>query len=299
MDAIIDKKIVPKHLMGKLKETFVDNSSEVLIKVLNHDGYLFFRNVINPDQVELARNEIFKRLFEIKELKTPYHEGIFSGLSTRDKNHEDRGEFWKSISDLSTLREITNGKELHNIFDKIFECPSIGFDFIFLRPVANGKSTKLHCDSGFFTRTTKKVLTCWLVLTEVPIERGPLFIIQNSHKFDDIKKQFLNFDVAIHKDKKAMIDVDTIKFAEDRNSKILTANFQPGDVLIFGMHTLHGTFQNYAKDNKIRLTCDVRFQPKSEPKDPRYFGLNPGGTTGAGYGELNSARPLNENWHNR
>ncbi|MAJ14593.1 MAG: hypothetical protein CMN44_06470, partial [SAR116 cluster bacterium] len=119
------------------------------------------------------------------------------------------------------------------------------------------------------------------------------------HKFEDIKSKFLNFDVAIHKDKKAMIDVDTIKFAEDRNSKILTANFQPGDALIFGMHTLHGTFQNYAKDNKIRLTCDVRFQPKNEPKDPRYFGLNPGGTTGAGYGELNSARPLNENWHNR
>ena len=35
------------------------------------------------------------------------------------------------------------------------------------------------------------------------------------------------------------------------------------------------------------------------PKDPRYFGVNPGGTTGAGYGELNSARPLNEDWHIR
>ena len=55
----------------------------------------------------------------------------------------------------------------------------------------------------------------------------------------------------------------------------------------------------YAKDNKIRLTCDIRFQPESEPKDPRYSGLNPGGTTGLGYGELNSARPLNEDWHSR
>ncbi len=299
MDAIINEKIVPKHLMGKLKETFVDNSSEVLIAALNRDGYLFFRNVINPHQVELARNEIFKRLFEIKELKTPYHEGIFSGLSTRDKNYEDRGEFWKSISDLSTLREITNGKKLHNIFDKIFGCPSIGFDFIFLRPVANGKSTKMHCDTGFFTRKTKKVLTCWFVFTEISLDRGPLFIIENSHKFEDLKNQYLDFDVAIHKDRKAMINEDPVKFAKQRGSKILTAHFKPGDALIFGMCTLHGTFQNHAIDNKIRLTCDIRYQPKSEEKNPRYFWSNPGGTTGAGYGELNSARLLNEDWHNR
>ena len=64
-------------------------------------------------------------------------------------------------------------------------------------------------------------------------------------------------------------------------------------------YTVHGTLENHSKDNKIRLTCDIRFQPKNEPKDPRYFGTNPGGTTGAGYGELNSARPLNEDWHIR
>jgi hypothetical protein len=62
---------------------------------------------------------------------------------------------------------------------------------------------------------------------------------------------------------------------------------------------VHGTFENHSKDNKIRLTCDIRFQPTNEPKDPRYFGSNPGGTTGGGYGELNSARPLNEDWHIR
>ena len=84
-----------------------------------------------------------------------------------------------------------------------------------------------------------------------------------------------------------------------KNTKILTAEFKPGDALIFGMYTVHGTFENHAKDNKIRLTCDIRFQPKNEPKDPRYFGVKPGGTTGAGYGELNSARPLNEDWHIR
>ena len=49
----------------------------------------------------------------------------------------------------------------------------------------------------------------------------------------------------------------------------------------------------------MRLSCDVRYQPVAEPIDPRYFGPNPGGTTGAGYGELNGAKPLTQAWHVR
>jgi ectoine hydroxylase-related dioxygenase (phytanoyl-CoA dioxygenase family) len=157
----------------------------------------------------------------------------------------------------------------------------------------------MHCDAGFFTRKTQKILTCWLVFTEVTLDRGPLFIIEGSHKFRDIQEKYNGFDVDIHKNKKATIDIHPVDFAKKRNTKILTAEFKPGDALIFGMYTVHGTFENHAKDNKIRLTCDIRFQPKNEPKDPRYFGVKPGGTTGAGYGELNSARPLNEDWHIR
>jgi ectoine hydroxylase-related dioxygenase (phytanoyl-CoA dioxygenase family) len=157
----------------------------------------------------------------------------------------------------------------------------------------------MHCDAGFFTRKSEKVLTCWLVFTDITIDKGPLFIIEGSHKYKDILQKFKGFDVDLHKDKKATIDKHPVQFAQERNTKILTADFKPGDALIFGMYTVHGTFENHAKDQKIRLTCDVRYQPENEPKDPRYFGNNPTGTTGAGYAELNSARPLNEDWHTR
>jgi len=47
------------------------------------------------------------------------------------------------------------------------------------------------------------------------------------------------------------------------------------------------------------VSCDVRWQPARLPMDERYAGPNPGGTTGAGYGELNGAKPLNVDWHVR
>jgi len=43
----------------------------------------------------------------------------------------------------------------------------------------------------------------------------------------------------------------------------------------------------------------VRWQPAADPIDERYFGPRPAGTTGAGYGELNGAKPLTEDWHTR
>ena len=300
MVALIDGIKVPNSLLGNLNETNLNKASNTCLKsALEKDGYLFLRNIVDKKIIGNARHDIFKKLNEVDELSNPFNEGIASGRSIRDKLFNDRGQFWENISSTKSLRTVTNGKALENIFTRIFETPSIGFDFIFLRAVAGGKFTHMHCDAGFFTRKTQKVLTCWLVFTEVTLDRGPLFIIEGSHNFKEIQEKYNGFDVDIHKNKKATIDIHPVEFAKKRNTKILTAEFKPGDALIFGMYTVHGTFENHAKDNKIRLTCDIRFQPKNEPKDPRYFGVKPGGTTGAGYGELNSARPLNEDWHIR
>ena len=300
MVALINGIKVPTSLLGNLNETNLNKANNTDLKsALEKDGYLFLRNIVDKKIIGNARHDIFKKLNEVDELSNPFIEGIASGRSIRDKLFNDRGQFWENISSTKSLRTVTNGKALENIFTRIFEAPSIGFDFIFLRAVAGGKFTHMHCDAGFFTRKTQKVLTCWLVFTEVTLDRGPLFIIEGSHNFREIQEKYNGFDVDIHKNKKATIDIHPVDFAKKRNTKILTAEFKPGDALIFGMYTVHGTFENHAKDNKIRLTCDIRFQPKIEPKDPRYFGVKPGGTTGAGYGELNSARPLNEDWHIR
>ena len=300
MEALINGVKVPSSLLGSMKETSLKNKSdEQLRNSLDSDGYLLLRNVIDKNDITKARNDVFEKLNNVDELTDPFYEGISSGRSRRDELHKDRGVFWENVSNTESLRKITNGNNLKGVFSRIFGTSSIGFDFIFLRAVSGGKFTHMHCDAGFFTRKTQRVLTCWLVFTDITIDKGPLFIIEGSHKFSDIKTKYKGFDVDIHKHMKATIDTDPITFAQQRNSKILTAQFHPGDALIFGMYTVHGTFENYADDKKIRLTCDIRFQPNNELKDPRYFGPNPTGTTGAGYGELNSARPLNEDWHVR
>ena len=297
---MIDGCVVGEDFLGELQQTVqpMHHECELHLK-LDRDGYLFFPGLIDTREIQAARNAVFKQLKDVDELEDPYEEGIFSHRSRRDELYNDRGEFWEMVSNGELLRKVSNGPTLQKIASKIFGSPAVGFDYLFLRAVPRGRFTHVHCDSGFFTRFTKKVLTCWIAFTDITLDKGPLFVIEGSHKFMDIRKNFDNFDVVLNKEQKASIDEDPVSFANKRNAKLLTTNFKPGDVLIFGMHTLHGAFENHATDDRIRLTCDIRYQPISEPRDPRYFGVSPEGTTGAGYGELNGARPLTEDWHVR
>lgn len=297
---MINDCVVGENFLGELQQTVqpMHHECELHLK-LDRDGYLFFPGLIDTREIQAARSAVFKQLKDVDELEDPYEEGIFSHRSRRDELYKDRGEFWEMVSNGELLRKVSNGPTLQKITSKIFGSPAVGFDYLFLRAVPRGRFTHLHCDSGFFTRFTKKVLTCWIAFTDITLDKGPLFVIEGSHKFMDIRKNFDNFDVVFNKEQKASIDEDPVSFANKRNAKLLTTNFKPGDVLIFGMHTLHGAFENHSTDDRIRLTCDIRYQPINEPRDPRYFGVSPEGTTGAGYGELNGARPLTEDWHVR
>ena len=107
------------------------------------------------------------------------------------------------------------------------------------------------------------------------------------------------FDVATDSSRRAELGSDAITFAGQRGTRLLTRDFEPGDLALFGMYTAHGSLDNHSAIGRVRLSCDVRWQPVSMPADERYFGDDPRGTTGAGYAELNGAKPLTHEWHVR
>ena len=59
-----------------------------------------------------------------------------------------------------------------------------------LRAVAKGEFTGLHCDRVFLGRGTHDLLTAWLPLGDVPSERGSLLVARGSHRlraFDSLR----------------------------------------------------------------------------------------------------------------
>jgi hypothetical protein len=297
---LVQDRPVPPQRLGVLRDsTELLDDHPALMQRLRDEGYLYLRGVLDGGLVDAARAEVFARLASVGELLEPAELGVFSGRSLRDERVSSRGAFWQSVSEGPMLRRLTHGDAMRSVMRRVIGEAPMPHDYMFLRAGVQGRATGLHYDYPFFTRAHDQVFTVWMPIGDVPVEQGPLFVVEGSHRFDDLITPMIGFDVASDNSRKATLAQDALSFAEDRQTRLLSTDFGRGDLVIFGMYTLHGAFQNHCDRQRVRLSCDVRWQAASLPRDDRYFGPQPGGTTGAGYGELAGAKPLTEAWHVR
>jgi ectoine hydroxylase-related dioxygenase (phytanoyl-CoA dioxygenase family) len=126
-----------------------------------------------------------------------------------------------------------------------------------------------------------------------------LLVVDKSHEFTDLVQASQNVDYESIETPLVQVLQDPSELARSRGVKLKTANFNAGDIILFSMTLLHGSLDNRSEQGRVRLSSDVRWQPAKDPVDPRYMGDNPAGTTGVGYGELNGAKPLTIDWHQR
>ncbi|MFO1352714.1 MAG: phytanoyl-CoA dioxygenase family protein [Gammaproteobacteria bacterium] len=293
-------RAVPARLLGKLQDcSALLADPQRLRQHLAEEGHVYLHGVLDQAEVLAARQEVAERLVAVGELRVPAHDAIATGASRRRELHPDLGVFWQSVSEGASLRRVTHGAALQRCATALLGTAARGQDYVFLRAGAQGRYTGAHCDYPFFTRMTEQVITFWIPLGPVPTSDGPLYILEGSHRFADWNDAVRGFDVARDASRKATFADSPIALAEDRGCRLLSADFTAGDVVAFGMFTWHGAFDNRSPLNRVRLSCDVRYQPADHALDPRYFGPHPTGTTGAGYGELNGAKPLTEPWHVR
>jgi hypothetical protein len=264
---------------------------------LAEDGYLFLRGVLDRDAVMAARQEVLARLAAVDEIAPG--SDIFTGRSARRSKEPDLGRFWRSVSEGPKLRAVTHGRDIGRVMEIVAGEAPRAQDFLFLRVGVPGRATGLHFDYPFFTRLHDTVWTVWTSVGDTPVARGPLMVVENSHRFSDLVESVVGFDVVRDTSRKAAFAENAIDFARSRNTRLLTANFAAGDVILFGMYMLHGSLDHHDDSGTVRVSTDLRWQPARLAADPRYFGDAPTGTTGAGYGELNGAKPLDVDWHVR
>ena len=290
---------MPGELIGEL----IDSSGlladpEALRASLRDNGYLLLRGAIEPAAALAARREVLQRLAAVGEIDLPGE--TFSGNSQRPAGEPQAGNFLRSVCDGPRLRAATANPQLADIISTAFGEPARGHDYVFLRVAIAGRGTATHCDSPFFTRATERVLTCWLGLSDLSFEQGGLYVVEGSHRWVDHVAAMRGFDLErAAGERRATLTDDIVQFAEAHGSRLLTARFGAGDILLFGMNLIHGAFDNRAPAKPVRVSCDVRWQPISEPFDPRYMAPALSGTFGGGYGELNAAKPLTVGWHKR
>ena len=286
--------VVPLDMVGEL--TVADAGGDLDEQLAEH-GYLLLRGVHDPAKVAAARMEVLHRLAEVGEIISPIEDGIASGSSRRRELYpeaEDLGGFWRSVSEGPAVRAVINGAPITQLMSQLFQEPAAHFTFAWLRAMAKGRASPLHIDHPYMNRGSKRLVTCWTPLCDIDLNNGPIYVLEGSHGWNDIRAEFEGHDVDRDPSRPGHIEESPMALAKRKGARLLTAEFGLGDCLTFGMFTVHGSFDNNSATGAVRLSCDTRFQPAADPMDGRFSGPNPPAHNGLGYACLSASLPMTE-----
>jgi len=282
---------VPAASIGGLSESTMEDD---LKETLSSQGYVFIRKAIETESVDIAKRFVWQQLASVDEVEPGESWAIATGRSIRRELHPDPGRFWQQISESPELRQCVHAESLYRVFGKLFGEPVQPFDFVWLRAFTRGTASPLHIDHPYMNRGTRNVVSCWIPLGDVNPEGGGLFLVENSNRIRWLRDEFESHDVDVNDEKPGYIADHALDFATRYKRRLLSAEFNAGDILIFDHFTAHAAFDNEDGSGRVRISCDTRWQPDNECMDERFRGPNPSAHGGLGYACLAASRPLTE-----
>lgn len=278
---------------------------EGLREAMAERGHLFFRGLIDPDQVLAARREILEKYAIIGEIDDRGLDGVGSVMDgITIPQVESSASAVASVNLRAFSASVRGG---HHYTAVVEAAPLLGvheallggevkcFDFRWPRFVRPGEGCGFHCDGPYMNRGTDRIYSSWIPLGAVDRTHGGLIVLEDSHESDALHHGYLDKDA--DDDGLVWLDDDPVAVQQRYGRRWLTADYEPGDVLCFSMHTLHGALDNQSPVGRCRLTSDSRYQRADEPADPRWNGMADDGTI-EGHGAGRVFYPGLGRWNN-
>ncbi|MEM1333456.1 MAG: phytanoyl-CoA dioxygenase family protein [Actinomycetota bacterium] len=245
-------------------------------------GHLFFRGLLPVERVERARHEVLQKYAILGEIDDCQGidaaiAGDRAGLGTANLR-----AFSESVRTGSAYLSITDSDEVLGVHAALLDGEPTdvrSFDMRWPRFVRPGEGCGFHCDGPYMNRGTSRIFSSWIPLGRVDRHEGALIVLEDSHRSERLHASYLQADA--DRDGLTWLDDDPVSVQQQYGRRWLTTDFQPGDVLCFGMHTLHGAIDNASPTGRCRLSSDSRYQRIDEPADPRWNGADFDGHGGA------------------
>lgn len=268
--------------LGELRDSsgLADNPA-ALRERIREDGYLLLRRYLDRDRVLAARQELCAKLDSVGliDRSRPVQDAIYSG-SNAQLSQIDRRAYAHDLRTGPALREVVHRGRIMAFFERFLGGEVRALDYVWVRNVRVGAATGCHFDWVYMGRGTRNLYTSWIPMGPVPLAEGPLAILEGSHRIDALQNTYGAIDVDRDKDHPYVggwLTKDITAVQAQYGGRWLTAEFEPGDLLIFGMFLLHCSLDNRSPENRIRLSTDTRYQLAAEPVDERWIGEEPFG----------------------
>lgn len=240
---------------------------EDIIESYTKNGFAIVKNIVPAQRINSLLENIFN-LFcrystdyqELKNMEKPWNTELFHKklIEFRQKDPESFGAIYDSLKTSLTLTQLITDNKVADFVAKFLKIkPS---DLSISEPmcrldVPNDKRNTLdwHQERSFFPQNRNGLngLVCWIPLTDITEEMGPMHISPRSHAEGQLKLS--------NKTKKNMSYTTQIPVPEEFVSKYedLAVRTNVGDAVFFNMLLFHRSGQNIS--NKVRLATQGRF----------------------------------------
>jgi hypothetical protein len=262
-----------KYLAAQLRDcsTILDDV-EALRSRLDEDGYLLIRGIHDREVVLQARCAILEHLagFGCIDESADLMDGVMKpGVNAPRLSGQT------VITHSEPVRAVLENERVFDFFTTLFGKKAATFDYKWLRAVGETQFTGAHYDVVYMGRGSTQLCTCWMPLGDIDIEQGPLALCVGSHKlpgFEKVRASYGRMDV--DRDLvEGIFSNDPVEIVDRFGGKWQTTSFRAGDVIVFGMFTMHASLTNTT--NRWRISCDTRFQPAEDAVDNRWIGEKP------------------------
>ena len=240
---------------------------EDIIESYTKNGFAIVKNIVPAQRINSLLENIFN-LFckystdcqELKNMDKPWNTELFHKklIEFRQKDPESFGAIYDSLKTSLTLTQLITDNKVVDFVAKFLKIkPS---DLSISEPmcrldVPNDKRNTLdwHQERSFFPQNRNGLngLVCWIPLTDITEEMGPMHISPRSHTEGQLKLS--------NRTKKNTSYTTQIPVPEEFVSKYedLAVRANAGDAVFFNMLLFHRSGQNIS--NKIRLATQGRF----------------------------------------
>ena len=240
---------------------------EDIIESYTKNGFAIVKNIVPAQRINSLLENIFN-LFckystdcqELKNMDKPWNTELFHKklIEFRQKDPESFGAIYDSLKTSLTLTQLVTDNKVVDFVAKFLKIkPS---DLSISEPmcrldVPNDKRNTLdwHQERSFFPQNRNGLngLVCWIPLTDITEEMGPMHISPRSHAEGQLKLS--------NRTKKNTSYTTQIPVPEEFVSKYedLAVRANAGDAVFFNMLLFHRSGQNIS--NKIRLATQGRF----------------------------------------
>lgn len=257
--------------------------SKEQVNFFNESGYLAGVKMVNEDQLEILRAELFSLADPSSEGNTLFYE-YNSNESTDPKTilFHALGA-WRIMP---ALHDVLWNPAFVMAASQLLDDKPVRFwhDQLFYKPAKKGGVVAWHQDYSYWTRTKPVAhITCWCALDDATTENGCLHYIPGSHKWGLLPKPVIAGELEGIKD--FLNDTQKEKFSHPQPAPV-----KAGEAIFHHSLTLHGSGENKSdqprrafvinafadgviSDSNEPLLVGVPLVPKGTKMDGQFFPL--------------------------